>query len=260
MKTNLYRNIDLFRINVKAGVNEYYFPQNVDWAAEKIDRIAICAPETACVDPMDGQTPVMTLGDLVQADCFLNIYSADQREIFHAVSAEHILHLNNHPLELNSKLDLRLCSLYFKTAPEQDYTLLLYVYHDNKCVEDPDMPSRSVTVDFPLQAGEEINFREIIDTYVHALPATIKGVSFWDADQAPAYMTLREYVPKDSGRKAAILQNLHSELARPMMNGGSAVDTQINGLLLDSIDIDFEYSHIRNCSANNGNYKIIFWY
>ena len=252
MKTNLYRNIDLFRINVKAGVNEYYFPQNVDWAAEKIDRIAICAPETACVDPMDGVTPVMTLGDLVQADCFLNIYSADQREIFHAVSAEHILHLNNHPLELNSKLDLRLCSLYFKTAPAQDFTLLLYVYHDNKCVEDPDMPSRSVTVDFPLQAGEEINFREIIDTYVHALPATIKGVSVWKNEDL--YMTLRDH------KLTYILQNLHGELARPMMNGGSAVDTQINGMMLDSIDIDFEYSHIRNCSANNGVYKITFWY
>ncbi len=260
MKANLYKNIDLVRINVKAGVSEYYFPQNVDWAEKKIDRIAICAPSMDCVDPMDGVTPVMTLMDLLNADCFLNIYSADQREIFHAVSAEHILHLNNHPLELNSKLDLGLCSLYFKTAPAQDFTLLLYVYHDNKRVDDVEMPMRSVTCEFPLPAGAEINFREIIDTYVHALPATIKGVSFWDADQEPAYMTLREYVPKDSGRKAAILQNLHGELARPMMNGGSAVDTQINGLLLDSIDIDFEYSHIRNCSANNGNYKITFWY
>lgn len=254
MKTNLYRNIDLLRINVKAGVNEYYFPQNVDWAAKKVDRIAICAPEAACVDPMDGQTPVMTLADLAAADCYVDIYSADQREILHAVSAENILHLNNHPLYLNSKLDLSLCCLYFKTAPVQDMTLLLYVYHDNKCVENPDMPSRSVTVLFPLQAGEEINFRKIINTYVHALPATIKGVSFWGADQAPAYMTLRDH------KLTYILQNLHSELARPMMNGGGAVDTQINGMLLDNIDIDFEYSHIRNCGANDNNYKITFWY
>lgn len=252
MKTNLYRNIDLMRINVKAGVDEYYFPQNVDWAEKKVDWIAICAPSNACVDPMDGQTPVMTLAELVAADCYVNIYSADQREILHAVSAEQILHLNNNPLELNSKLDLSLCSLYFKTAPAQDMTLLLYVYHDNKCVEDPDIPSRSVTCEFPLQAGEEINFREIIDTYVHALPATIKGVSLWENEDL--YMTLRDH------KLTYILQNLHGELARPMMNGGSAVDTQINGMMLDSIDVDFEYSHVRNCSANNGNYKITFWY
>ena len=30
MKTNLYKNIDLMRIKVKAGVNEYYFPQKAD--------------------------------------------------------------------------------------------------------------------------------------------------------------------------------------------------------------------------------------
>ena len=252
MKTNLYRNIDLLRINVKAGVDEYYFPQNVDWAAKKVDRIAICAPAAACVDPMDGITPVMTLADLVAADCFVNIYSADQREILHAVSAEQILHLNNHPLYLDSELDLSLCSLYFKTAPAQDMTLLLYVYHDNKCVENYDMPSRSVTVEFPLQAGEEINFRKIINTYVHALPATIKGVSVWG--NTDLYMTLRDH------KLTYVLQNLHGELARPMMDGGSAVYTQINGMALDSVDIDFEYSHVRNCSANNGNYKITFWY
>lgn len=252
MKANLYRNIDLLRINVKAGVSEYYFPQNVDWAAKKIDRIAICAPAAECVDPMDGQTPVMTASVLESLSCYLNIYSADQREILHAVSAEQILHTNNHTLYLNSELDLSLCSLYFKTEPTEDYTLLLYVYHDNKCADNYDMPQRSVTVLFPLGAGEEINFRQIINTYISALPASLKGVAFWG--EAPAYMTLRDF------KLTYILQNLHNELARPMMQGISAENTQINALLLDNIDINFEYSHIRNCSAEDGEYKITFIY
>jgi hypothetical protein len=131
-------------------------------------------------------------------------------------------------------------------------TLLLYVYHDNKEVDDPYMPAKSVTCVFPLLAGKEISFREIINTYIHALPAKVKGVTVWSNEDL--YMTLRDY------KLTYVLQNLHGELARPMMNGGSAPDTQINGMLLDSVDVDFEYSHIRNCSANNGNYKITFWY
>ena len=252
MKANLYKNIDLVRIKVKSGVSDYYLPQNVDWAAKKIDRIAICAPAADCVDPMDGQTPVMTASVLRSLNCYLNIYSADQREILHAVSAENLLHTNNHPVYLNSELDLRLCSLYFKTELTEDYTLLLYVYHDNKCVQDYDMPNRSVTVQFSLAAGEEINFREIINTYISALPDTLKGVAFWG--ETPAYFTLRDY------KLTYILQNLHSELARPMMQGASAEETQINGLLLDAININFEYSHIRNCSTDAEIYTITFLY
>ena len=64
MKAILYRNIDLLRIPIKAGVKEYYFPQNVDWANSKIDRIAVCIPDAPCNDPMDGTTPVLSLGDM----------------------------------------------------------------------------------------------------------------------------------------------------------------------------------------------------
>lgn len=252
MKANLYKNIDLLRINVKAGVDTYFLPQNVDWAAAKIDRMAICAPAKACIDPMDGVTPVMTADVLRRLSCYLDLYSSDQREILHSVSAEQLLHTNNHPVVVDSVLDLALCDIKFMTAPEEDYTLLLYVYHDNRRVEDYDMPNRSITVRFSLSAGEEINFREIINTYISALPATLKGVAFWG--ETPAYMTLRDKT------LTYILQNLHSELARPMMQGASAEGTQINALLLDNININFEYSHIRNCSTKAENYTITFLY
>lgn len=252
MKRTLYRNIDLVRIPIKAGISEYYFPQNVDWAACKVDRIAACIPDAPCVDPMDGTTPVLDGANY--QDLFFNIYSSDQREILHAVSAEQLLHVNNNPIYLDSKLDLSLCSCYFTTAPAQDCTLLLYVYHDNAEGELNDLPERSITVEFPLNAYQQINFQQIIETYIHALPATVKGVMFWNAKSDPAYFTLRNY------KQTYVLQNLHSELARPNMNGGTAIDTQLAPMYFDAIDIDFQYSHIRECGGISSTQKITILY
>lgn len=249
MKQILYKNIDLLRIPIKAGISEYYFPQNVDWADCVVDKIVPLTPENACNDPMDGYTPVITRGDIT--DVYFNIYSAGQKEILHAVSIEQISHLNNNPIWINSKLDLSLCNLYFTTPPAADGILLIYVYHETEC-KDTELPERSVTVTFPLEPGEVINFRQIISTYIHALPATVKGMLVWSAVDAPAYITLRDH------ELTYILQNLHSELARPNMNDGT--DTQVNPMLFDRIDIDFEYSHIRNAENNANVQKITFLY
>lgn len=252
MKATLYRNIELVRIPIKAGISEYYFPQNVSWAGCKVDRLAVCVPQNACVDPMDGVTPVMTISDL--SDLYFNIYSADQKELLHAVGFEQLAHTNNNPVEINSVLDLSLCNLYFTTAPAQDYTLLLYVYHDSEEKSDYELPINSVTAEFPLQAGEEINLQQIITTYIHALPSKVKGVVFWSAVNAPAYFTLRDY------DLTYMLQNLHSELARPNMNGGTAPDTQVAQMLFNNIDINFQYSHIRNAESSANVQKITFLY
>ena len=252
MKATLYKNIELVRIPVKAGVSEYYFPQNVSWADETIERIVPVIPQTACVDPMDGSTPIMD-GSLYK-DLFFNIYSADQKELLHACSCDQLVHTNNNPIALNSKLDLSLCNLYFTDDPTTDCTLLLYVYHGNREVEIETMPARSITVEFELQAGEEINFQEIIQQYIHALPAKVKGVLMWNAITAPAYFTLRD------NKLQYMLQNLHSELARPQMNGGSAADTQLAPMLFDNIDINFQYSHIRNCGSSAAVQKMTILY
>ena len=143
---------------------------------------------------------------------------------------------------IDSKLDLSLCNLYFTTAPAADYTLLLYVYHDTKVV-DRELPENSLTLEFELQANQDINLQDIITTYIHALPAKVKGLIVWSSS-APAYITLRDY------KLTYVLQNLHSEIARPNMNGGSAPDTQVTPMLFDNIDIDFQYSHIREASGN----------
>lgn len=251
MKTIKYKNIELLRVSIKSGETDYYFPQNVSWAGCKIDKIVACLPKNACVDPYDGVTPVMTKADA--GDLFFNIYSKDQKELLHAVSAEQIWHKNNNPLLLNSELDLSLCNLYFTSAPAQDMTLLLYVFHDTAVAED-ELPENSVSAEFELQAGEEINFQQIITTYIRAIPAKVKGMLFWNAETAPAYFTLRNY------EQTYMLQNLHSELARVNMNGGSAEDSQVAPMLFDNININFQYSHIRNCGASAAVQKITILY
>lgn len=242
----------MVRIAVKQGVSEYYLPQNVDWAGRKIERLAVVIPQTPCVDPYDGTTPVMDTS--LYKDLFFNIYSADQKELLYAVSAEQLMHTQNNPLYLNSALDLSLCRLYFTSVPTADCTLLLYVYYGSKTIDTTDMPERSITVDFELQAGEEINFQKIIATYVHALPAKVRGILVWSAVSSPAYITLRDY------KQTYVLNNLHSELARPNMNGGTAFDTQAAPMLLDNLDINFQYSHIRNCGSSAAVQRITILY
>ena len=252
MTAELYKNIELVRIPIKAGMSEYHFPQNVNWAGEKVQKIVVCAPQIACIDPLDGQTPVMSAANV--DSLYFELYDSNERELVHDLNYQNISHRNNNVIELDSVLNLSLCRMYFMAAPAQDATLLLYVYHDTKTTEDYDMPTRTVSVEFPLAANQEINLQEIINTYIHALPATLKGVIFWNAETDPAYITLRDY------KLTYSLNNLHSELARPMETGASAEDCQAKMMLFDNIDIDFQYSHIREAAGQSSTQKITFLY
>lgn len=252
MKAELYTNCSLLRLPIKAGETEYYLPQNVEWAKRKIDRLIICAPANACTDPIDGTTPVMTAGDL--SDCYLNLYNADNRELMHDVSFEQVLHVNNNGLRIDDKLNLSLCRIYFTQAPAADATLLLYVYYQTRTEEYYDLPQRSMTVTFPLAANEEISFRSLINFAIHALPNTVKGMICWDAVNNPAWITLRDH------DLTYQMSNIHSELARPDMNAGSAADSQAALFLLNDLDIDFDYSHIREAAGQASTQKITFLY
>lgn len=252
MKAELYKNCSLVRVPIVAGQTEYSLPQNVVWADRAIDRLIICAPNTACVDPVDGTTAVITRNDL--ADCYITLYNKENQEIMHDVSFENILHLNNHALRVDAQLNLSLCRITFTTAPVADGVLLLYAFYDSKKEEYIDMPKRSITCTFPLAADQEISFREIIDYTIHAIPETVKGVIMWDAVLQPAWITLRDH------DLTYQMDNIHSELCRPDMNGGTAYDSQAALFLVDDLDIDFDYSRIRNATSNAQTQHITFLY
>ena len=252
MKAELYTNCSLVRIPIKAGVDEYYLPQNVEWADRKVDKMIICAPVGACVDPIDGVTPVMTDADV--ADLYVNLYDADNRELMHDVSFGQIMHRNNHPLHVNAKLNLSLCRVYFTQAPAADATLLMYVFYQTRTEEYFEMPKRSITVQFPMAANEELSLQSIINTYVHALPSSIKGIMFWTAESDPAWLTLRDY------QLTYQMSNVHSEMCRPDMNGQSAYDTQAALFFVNDLDIDFDYSNIREAAGQSSTQKVTFLY
>ena len=252
MKAELYTNCSLLRLPIKAGESEYYLPQNVEWANRKIDRLVICAPVNACTDPMDGTTPVMTASDL--ADCYLNLYNAENRELMHDVSYEQVLHANNQGLRIDDKLNLSQCRIYFTQAPAQDATLLIYVFFQTRTEDYFDLPQRSTTVVFPLAANEEISFRSLINFTIHALPSTVKGMICWTGVDHPVWVTLRDH------DLTYQMSNIHSELARPDMNAGSAADSQAALFLLNDLDIDFDYSHIREAAGQASTQKITFLY
>ena len=251
MKAELYTNVALVRVPIIAGTDEYYLPQNVDWAKQRIDKMVLCAPAQACTDPVDGVTPVMTSGDI--ADCYINLYASDNSEIMHDVSWENIVHVNNNVLRVDAALNLSLCRIYFTTPPAQDMTLLLYVYYQTRTEEYYELPKKSVTAVFDLDANEEKSLQAIINTYVHALPAKIQGIIVWTHSD-PIWITLRDY------NYTYQMANIHSELCRPDMGAAHAYDTQASLFLLNDLDIDFEYSHVREAAGQQTTQKITFLY
>ena len=251
MKAELYTNCALVRVPIKAGVEEYYLPQNVEWADQVIDKMIICAPDSACTDPVDGVTPVMLKTDI--ADCYVNLYDAQNREIMHDVSFEQIWHKNNNVIRVDAQLNLSLCRIYFTNAPAQDMTLLLYVFYKTRTEEYYDLPKKSVTAVFPMAANEELSLQYIINTYVHALPGKIQGIIVWTWGE-PVWITLRDY---DYTYQMA---NIHSELCRADYNSGTPEDSQAQLFLLNDLDIDFDYSHIREAAGQQTTQKITFLY
>ena len=135
-----------------------------------------------------------------------------------------------------------------------DGVLLLYVFYQTRTEDYFEQPRKSVSVLFPLAADQEISLREIINTYAHALPDTIKGISFWGAAANPAWLTLRDY------KLTYQMANIHSEMARPDMNGGTAYDTQAFPFWLNDLDIDFDYSNIREAAGQSSTQLITFYY
>ena len=250
MKTSIYTNCSLVRVPIKAGETEYYLPQNVDWVDKKIDKLLIVAPQTACVDPMDGTTPVMTASDL--ADCYITLNDGDNREIMHDVLFEQILHNNNHVIPVDAVLNLSLCKINFTTAPVADATLLLYAFYGTREEEYYELPKKSVTAEFELQPDQEMTLQEVINTYVHALPNTIKGIICWNAVSDPVWLSLRDYALTYQ------MANVHSELCRPDMNNGAAYDSQAQLFFVNDLDIDFDYSHIREAAGQVSKQKITF--
>lgn len=255
MNTILHRNIDLVQIKLKAGVERYYFPQNVDWANKVIDRIAICLPNNQNnIDPMDG---VGSVADFVaKPEFYLYMSDANEKEIFHEVFSDNFVNRNNYIIDIHKKLNLSLCYMNFTQAPAADQTLLMYVFYGDREVTEFEYPVNSITVDFEMQPNEELTFQELINQYVHALPAKIKGIVAWNPEANPTYLTMRDH------QLTYVIRDLHTEMLRPDMYqaGTSATDTQVHPMWFDDIDIDFDYSRVRNAVAATIHPKLTFYF
>lgn len=244
----LLKNIDIVQINIKAGIQEYYLPKNVDWADQVVERIAVFGSlhDTPQNSPIDGITPILEMETL--QDVYFDLYAADDTEIMHNLNATNILYTNNNPVEINSKLSLQLSRIFFAEESPVDGCILLYVYYGSREVEDCDTPQRSVTVRFDIEGGKEIPLSDVIDTYIHAQGARLKGVQYWNGDGGGLFLTLRNrnYKP--------IINRLPMNMLRPPMGveympgyfNILAENVQSNPFYLDNEDVDFANSVIQN--------------
>lgn len=245
----LYKNIDVVQINIKEGVREYYLPKNVDWADQVIEKIVVYATghDMDEYSPVDGVTPIITRE--LCGDVYLNLYANDESEIVTNLNAQNILYTNNNPIEINSKLSLKLSRIFFAETSPADGCILLYVYYGSVELEDYDIPKHSVTVQFNLEPGET-PLSDVIDTYIHAQSARLKGIEYWGilTQGAGQFLTLRNRDYK------TIVNRLPVNFCRPpmgveFMETGDPIKAelvQINPFYLDCEDIDFANSTIQN--------------
>lgn len=238
----LVRNIDLVQIPIVAGTEEYSLPRNVDWAEKSIDKILLCAPDNACVSPIDGVSNVYTKSDV--QDLYLDMYDNAGNTIFYEAHYENVLYTNNHALEINAQLDLQLCKLRFTTAPVSNGVLLLYVFWNTQEDEWIDEPRRSKTIAAYLPASGKIKFSELLYQFIHADGKAVRGLQIWNAENTPCYITLRDHELKH------ILNSVHCVMCKPPMAGNSADDCQYTPIRFDSLDIDFDYSFIQNATSS----------
>lgn len=269
MKLQFYKNIDVVQINIKAGVTEYFFPSNVDWADKKIDKLIVYGsnPETGELSPIDGVTPIM---DREQVDnAYFDLYDENNVQIGYNVSAINLMHTCNYPFEINSKLGLQTSKIMFSAAPDEDCCMLLYVFYDTNTVDGDDVPNRSVTVNFTLRGGEELALSKVIDTYIHSQSRKLKGINLWGGYGYWSYLfiTLRDYNNK------TVIKMLPAGMCRPPMGVDSiaematsfsekAQSVQVDSMYLDCADIDFDNSFVYYASkyASETNFTITFLY
>lgn len=270
MKLQLYKNIDVVQIDIKQGVSEYFLPQNVDWAEQKIDKMLVYGtnPESGELSPIDGITPVLDREQL--DDIYFDLYDENNVQIVYGLSAMNIMHTCNHPVEINSKLGLQTSKLFFTEAPDQDYCLLIYVFWDTNIVETDDTPEKSVTVHFDMTAGQELSLSQVIDTYIHSQSKKLKGIYVWGGYGYWnfLYITLRDY------NYRTVVKLLPAGMCRPPMgvdpiaDGASefsekAQSVQVAPMYLDCADIDFDNSFLYYSSpigSSGANVTITFLY
>lgn len=251
----LYNNIDLVQIDIKAGTEEYYLPKNVNWRERVIDKIvlALAPAGVTTLSPIDGQTVVLEHAQV--SDLYFDLYAADDTQIARNLYFEELLHTNNHVQPVGVQLSLNLSRLYFTTAPQTDGCILLYVFYGTK-EADYTPTQKSVTVDVELPANARMSLQDIVDNYIMLQPETLKGMYVWDAAQTPVYATLRD---KDGKRS---LNYIFCSLCRPpiIYTAGQAGDTQLHELRFDGLNIDMLNSYIQNGQNSDVAARISFNY
>lgn len=274
MKATLYKNIDVIRIPVKTGVREYNFPRFTDWAEKKIDKIIFFSARNAdtqhpILDPVTGIAPVYGETEQNGRDVFVNLVTKSGVDIANYLNIQ-MLNSNMQNagvVEVNDVLNLSLCRIKMTSAPVKDMTIMCYVVWDSKEVEEYNYPTRSVTVEFPMAANEELTFRELLNTYVHGInmpDAKIKGLIAWSDNNNPAWLTLRDH------KRSYIINNLNTQMAHWSRIDFNALIfgflwsvreyPQTPPMLFDNIDIDFDYSRVRNALDKETTQILTFLY
>lgn len=258
MKLQLYKNIDVVQINIKAGVTEYYFPQNVDWAGQKIDKlvaygVSVMGGSISLVSPIDGITPQISK-DLV-SHAYFDLYDDKNVPIGYSVSAKNISDTCNYPLEINSTISLQQSKLVFTQAPDQDCCLLIYVFWGTKLLDVENLANHSITINFQMKPLEEKCLADVIDTYIYSQSKKVKGMYVWSRPSRQFFITLRDY------NKKTVVKLLPGSMCKPPMGVPDtaigddvliqAQSVQTEPMYLDCADIDFENSFVFNSNTRN---------
>lgn len=249
----VYKNVDVVQINLKSGTTEYFLPKNVDWADKVIDKIVVYTPSYQMLErsPIDGRSAICDREFI--KNLYFDFYNKEDEAIARNLSLSTLMFTNNNPIELNSKLSLHLSRVFAagELSEDGDGCLLLYVYYNTKEVDDYEDPKHNVTVRFNIESGTEIPLSDVIDTYIHAQGAKLKGLYAWGkrGSNTGLFITLR------NRNYETIVKDYPLELCKAPMGWNYSKDNdmfyskaeriQTNPFYLDDEDIDFANSTLK---------------
>jgi hypothetical protein len=236
-------NVDVVKFDIVRGVDEYFFPESVDFRDKKINNITVVFGREENEREPNGNGYLI---DNVEAPNFyLDLYDEDGNIITQNLSVSKLNPYSPTPLSVNKKISLKLSCLRY--MGEQTGTILIYVSYSDKDAETNELPLNSINLSIPIEVEETKKLSDFISDYFVQSGKKIKAIASYST--FPFYLDITTFNGK-------VFRNIHKDLiAFP-----ESSETRIQPFLVDDLDIDFRNSTISNNTNTVMTIDLTFYY
>ena len=236
-------NVDVVKFDIVRGVDEYYFPESVDFRDKKINNITVVFGREENEREPNGNGYLI---DNVEAPNFyLDLYDENGNLITQNLSVSKLNPYSPTPLSVNKKISLKLSCLRY--TGEETGVVLVYFSYDDKEAETNELPLNSINLSIPIEVEETKKLSNFISDYFVRSGKKIKAIASYCP--FPFYLDLTTFNGK-------VFRNIHKDL----ISFPESSKTRIQPFFVDDLDIDFRNSTISSNTHTNMTIDLTFYY